>query len=362
VTPPLDIEIHFRYSGGAEITCAWHHTFDDAPVSVLLGPSGSGKTTLLRCLAGLERPSSGHIRLGRDVWFDASRKTHRPPQQRDIGVLFQDYALFPHMNVADNVTFGSGTMSRRAVADRLAELLDMFGLHGLADRFPRQLSGGQQQRVALARTVFRRPSLLLLDEPLSALDAMTREHVREELNSQIRSLHIPAYIVTHDRLDALALGDRTVLIDHGRVVQSGLTREVFAHPATPTAARLVGVDTVVFGHVESTDNGLATVLVDGRAIRAEAPVTGVEEVALCIRAEDVLIARTADNEMSAMNRWPGVIRSDVPEGPFIRVVMDCGFRMSALVTRDAWQRLALRVGDSAVAIVKAASIKVLPRH
>jgi molybdate transport system ATP-binding protein len=362
VTDLFDIDVHFRFRDGPALECSWRHAFDGAPITVLLGASGSGKTTLLRCLAGLERPQRGHIRFGSDVWFDRGQKIHVPPERRHVGLLFQDYALFPHMTVAQNITFGGAGMPRAEVAARLAELIDVFALHGLERRGPRQLSGGQQQRVALARAVFRRPRLLLLDEPLSALDAVTREGIREELRVLVRGLGIPAYIVTHDRVDALALGDRTVLLDAGRIIQSGSTPEVFADPSSPVAARLVGVDTVLVGKVIAVAHGLATVSVDGREVRAEAPVPGAAEVALCIRAEDVLVARSADAEMSAMNRWRGVIRSQTPEGPFIRVVLDCGFRLSALVTRDAWQRLSLHAGDEAFAIVKAASIRVLPRH
>jgi molybdate transport system ATP-binding protein len=362
VTGPLEVDFRFQFRHGPPIECAWRHALDDAQVTVLLGASGAGKTTMFRCLAGLERPQRGYIRFGSEVWYDHLSKVHVPPERRHIGLLFQDYALFPHLTVAQNVTFGASSMSRAQAAARLAELLGVFDLRGIEGRVPRQLSGGQQQRVALARAVFPRPGLLLLDEPLSALDAVTRETIREELRVLIRALRIPTYIVTHDRVDALALGDRTMLIDGGRVVQSGPTQEVFGHPETPTAARLVGVDSVLIGRVMATGNGLATISVGGREVRAEAPVHGAEEVALCIRAEDVMIARTVHAGMSAMNRWAGIVRSDTPEGPFVRVTLDCGFRLSALVTRDAWTRLSMRAGDEAFAIVKAASIRVLPRY
>jgi len=265
------------------------------------------------------------------------------------------------MTVEHNIAFGAPGLSRQSTRRRLDELVDVFRLHGLEKRLPSHLSGGQQQRVALARAVFRRPALLLLDEPLSALDSATREDVRDELRVLIRTLDIPTYLVTHERVDALALGDRTMLMDHGRIVQTGSTRDVFNHPSTPIAARLVGVDTVLIGRVTATANGLATVSVGGQALRVQAPAGGGEEVALCIRAEDVLVARTVDGDMSAMNRWSAVVEYDTIEGPFVRVMLDCGFRVSALVTRDAWQRLSLRPGDHALAIVKAASIRVLPR-
>jgi molybdate transport system ATP-binding protein len=362
VSQHLDVDIKLQYRNGPAIECAWNHSLEDPGVTVLLGPSGSGKTTLLRCLAGLERPQRGHIRVGARVWFDAQRRVCLPPDRRDIGLLFQDYALFPHMTVEQNISFGAPRLSRDAMSSRLAELLDVFRLHGLEKRMPRHLSGGQQQRVALARTVFRRPELLLLDEPLSALDAVTREEVRNELRVLLQALDIPTYVVTHDRIDALALGDRTILMDNGRIIQSGATRDVFGNPATPIAARLVGVDTVLIGQVASVAHGLASVSVGGQKVRAEALAGSGEEVALCIRAEDVLVARTADGDLSAMNQWPAVVEYETAEGPFVRVMLNCGFRLSALVTRDGWHRLALKPGDRALAIVKAASIRVLPRH
>jgi molybdate transport system ATP-binding protein len=362
VTGALELDISFRFGARSVVECAWRHPFDEGGVTVLLGASGSGKTTLLRCIAGLERPSRGYIRFGSGTWFDRERRVDVPPERRHVGMVFQEYALFPHMTIEQNVTFGAAHMTRAAAAARFAELAEAYSLRGLEARLPRQLSGGEQQRVALARAVFRGPRLLLLDEPLSALDAVTRENIREELRLLVRQLGIPTYIVTHDRADALALADRTVLMDGGRVIQSGRTREVFGNPQTPVAARLVGVDTVLIGRVKSIDHGLATISVDGRDVRAEAPAHQATEAALCIRAEDVLIARRGDADMTAMNRWPCVIRSETPEGPFVRLTLDAGFRLTALVTRDAWERLAMHTGDEVVAIVKAASIRVLSRR
>jgi molybdate transport system ATP-binding protein len=237
----LDVDFAFRYPGAATtIECAWQDPIGDPQVTVFLGSSGSGKSTILRCLAGLERPQRGHIRFGERVWFDAAQSIHLPPDQRDIGLLFQDYALFPHMTVERNIAFAARSMTREAVAHRVSDLLEAFRLRGLERRLPQQLSGGQQQRVALARAVFRRPKLLLLDEPLSALDRATADEVREELRVMTRALAIPTYIVSHDRDDALALADRMVVIDEGRIVQTGTTQQVFSAPETAAAARLVG--------------------------------------------------------------------------------------------------------------------------
>ncbi|MBI3046738.1 MAG: ABC transporter ATP-binding protein [Acidobacteria bacterium] len=368
----LDVDFEFRYppstgSGeagreGASVACRWRDPVGEPRVTVFLGASGSGKTTVLRCLAGLERPQRGHVRFGDHVWFDAERRVHLPPDRRDVGVLFQEYALFPHLTVAQNIAFGARHLTHAAVAARVGELLDTFRLRGLEGRRPRQLSGGQQQRVALARAVFRVPKLLLLDEPLSAVDRPTGDELREELRSLIRALAIPAYIVSHDRVDALTLADRTVLIDGGRIIQSGTTQEVFDHPASAAAARLVGVDTILLGRIAAVEDGLARIIVAGREVRAQAPAEAGHEAALCIRAEDVALARHDVTDSSVMNRWRATIVTETMEGPFVRVGLDCGFRLSALVTRDAWRRLALKPGDDAWAIVKAATIRSLPRN
>ncbi len=236
----LDVDFTFRYPKGATVECAWQDPVDEPGVTVLLGLSGSGKTTILRCLAGLERPQRGHIQFGDHTWLDTDTGLHLPPDRRDVGVLFQEYALFPHLSVQRNVAFGARGAARHGAAARVAELLDAFQLRGLEHRLPGQLSGGQQQRVALARAVFRRPKLLLLDEPLSAVDRPTGEELREELRTLIRALAIPTYIVSHDRDDALRLADYTMVIADGRIVQRGTTREVFDAPATAAAARLIG--------------------------------------------------------------------------------------------------------------------------
>ena len=363
----LDVDFEFRYrasrgdSSPPGVVCRWQDPIAEPRVTVLLGASGSGKTTVLRCLAGLERPERGRIRFGDRVWFDASARVHVPPHRRNVGVLFQDYALFPHLTVAGNIAFGAAETSRAAAARRAEELAGVFQLRGLEARLPRELSGGQQQRVALARAVFRRPQLLLLDEPLSALDRPTRDELREDLRSLIRELATPVYLVSHDRVDALTLADRTIVLDGGRVVQAGPTHEVFEHPATAAVARLVGVDTILLGRITAVRDGLARIEVEGRDVWAEAPAAAGHEAALCIRAEDVAIARHDAVDSSAMNRWRGVVRSEAREGPFVRVSLDCGFHVSALVTRDAWQRLGLKPGDEAWAVAKAASIRSLPR-
>jgi iron(III) transport system ATP-binding protein len=203
----------------------------------LLGPSGCGKTTLLRIIAGLEEPSAGQVlQAGADV-------TGLPPSRRDFGIVFQSYALFPNLTVAQNIAYGleSRRLPRSEVTARVAEMLALVGLTGYETRYPAQLSGGQQQRVALARALAISPGLLLLDEPLSALDARVRGRLRLEVAALQRRLGVTTIMVTHDQEEALTMADRVVVMERGRIVQAGAPREVYRTPATPFVADFVGL-------------------------------------------------------------------------------------------------------------------------
>ena len=217
----------------------------------LLGPSGCGKTTALRVLAGLEVASGGAVHLGgRDV-------STIPTNRRDIGMVFQSYSLFPHLRVADNVAFGlrRRRVAPRAAATRAADALALVGLDHLADRFPHQLSGGQQQRVALARALVTEPRVLLLDEPLSALDAKVRVQLRDEIRRIQLRLGITTVFVTHDQEEALAVSDRIAVMNAGRIEQVGSPEDLYLRPATPNVAAFVGVSSVVRGFVPGTAPG-----------------------------------------------------------------------------------------------------------
>ena len=220
-----------------------------------LGPSGCGKTTNLRMIAGLETPSAGTITInGRDV-------THLPSNQRDIGMVFQSYALFPNMTVAQNVAFGLkvAKKSPAEIKSRVDEMLAMIKLPQLADRFPYQLSGGQQQRVALARAIATKPQLLLLDEPLSALDAKIRVSLREEIRNLQRALGITTIFVTHDQEEALSMSDRIVVMSEGRVEQLGTPFEIYNHPRTRFVASFVGTLNLLSGRVVDPANGVVAI-------------------------------------------------------------------------------------------------------
>lgn len=349
-------EFERRFPSGVSIAARLRMPLAGFRVTTLFGPSGCGKTTILRCLAGLDRPSAGTIASGRNVWFDSTSQVCLSPQQRDVGFLFQDYALFPHLTIAENVGFGLRPDQRSA---SVAELMSTFDLTGLERRLPDQISGGQQQRVALARVLARRPRLLLLDEPLSALDAVLREQLRTQLRRQLAVFQIPVVLVTHDRTEAIALSDELIVMESGRIRQTGTVEEVISRPNDLSVARIVGVETVVLGTILSVQDGLATVQVGSATLLAVAPTDSSKTVHVCIRGEDVAIQKGPVGETSVRNRLPAVILSLIPEGPLVRVHMDCGFELTALVTRPACDELQLRPGDRVTASLKAPAIHLI---
>jgi molybdate transport system ATP-binding protein len=357
----LAAEFAKQFPGGPVIAAALSVPLDAFSVTVLFGPSGSGKTTVLRCLAGLDRPDRGHIRFGDEAWFDAGQGVYLPPQRRDIGYLFQEYALFPHLTVAANLAYGLSEVGRSERRQRVQEMADLLGLSGLEGRYPRQLSGGQQQRVALGRALVRRPRLLLLDEPLSALDAPSREQLRRELRGLLAARRVPTVLVTHDRVEALSLGDAAVVLHEGRVVQSGPVGEVFARPASVEVAKIVGVETVEAAKVLAVADGLATVTVGPARLVALAGDAGVGDAYVSIRAEEVILEKGAVAASSARNRLAGKVTAMVREGPMVRITVDCGFPLTALVTSQACRELDLRDGDAVTALVKAPAIHLIPR-
>lgn len=226
-------------------------------IVALLGPSGCGKTTMLRLIGGFEHLDAGSITIGGRKVADANANTHLPPQNRHIGMVFQDYALFPHLDVAANVGYALG---RRPDQARVAEVLELVGLAGLGERRPHELSGGQQQRVALARALAPRPTVILLDEPFSNLDASLRNTVRREVRRLLRAAGVSALLVTHDQDEALSLADRVAVMHAGRIEQTGAPEAVYASPATRWVATFLGEIEVLSGdaHAGTVTTALAT--------------------------------------------------------------------------------------------------------
>ena len=329
-------------------------------VTVLFGSSGSGKTTVLRCLAGLERPDSGTIKFGDEIWFDKSASVFVTPQRRNIGYLSQDYALFPHLT-AHNIGYGLRALPPGERTTRVNELLQLLGLEEFGRKYPSELSGGQQQRVALARAVVRRPRLLLLDEPLAALDAPTRARLRSELRRLLTQLGIPTVFVTHDRTEALALGDDLVVMHDGKNVQQGPPHEVFSRPASLAAAGAVAVETVLPGRVVEPGDLVAVEVgnVKLTALAGDMP-PGTKGVYVCIRAEDVILMRGEGARSSPRNCLPAVVRGLAREGPMMRIDLDCGFPLIALLTKQACEELALEKNQRVLALIKAPNVHLIP--
>ncbi|MBK9373251.1 MAG: ABC transporter ATP-binding protein [Holophagales bacterium] len=358
---PLEARFVRRFRGGPAISADLVLPGGDGPVTVLFGPSGSGKTTVLRALAGLDRPDEGTIVQGDETWLDTARGVFVPARRRRVGLLFQDYALFPHLTARQNVAFGLHRTGSAERARRTAEVLALLKLDGLGDRRPAELSGGQRQRVALARAIAPSPRLLLLDEPLSALDAPTREELRGDLRALLLRLGVPAIVVTHDRIEALALGDRMAVMVDGGIRQHGRVADVFERPADRDVARCVGVDTVLAGRVVEAAEDLATV--EAHGLRLAAVDRGLRgDVWALLRAEDVTLEQGGGARSSARNHLPGIVASVTSEGPLVRVVLTCaGTRLSALITRASRTELALAEGAEVFAVIKAPSIHLVPR-
>jgi molybdate transport system ATP-binding protein len=357
----LVARFELRYSRGATIVADLEQPADGFGVTVLFGPSGCGKTTLLRCLAGLEAPQSGFITFGGETWFDAARGIHRSPQERGIGFLFQEYALFPHLTVVENIAYGLRDLPPPQRRERIVEMRDRLQLEGLDDRYPHQISGGQQQRVALARALARRPRLLLLDEPLSALDGTLREELRGQLRRILSRFDVPVIVVTHDRVEAIALGDRIAVMQGGRIRQSGDLAAVFAHPVDADIARIIGVETILEGRITSVNDGLATVQIGAATLIGVAPPGDTEHVHVCIKGEDVTLQHGHRDHISVRNQLPATVKWMSPEGPLVRVGLDCGFELTSLITRPACEELQLATGTPVTALIKAPSIHLVPR-
>jgi molybdate transport system ATP-binding protein len=338
-----------RFASGFAIDVDWVMPLGAATVTVLFGPSGAGKTTLLRLIAGLERPDSGSIAFRGEEWFSGRSLA---PQQRRAGFLFQDYALFPHLTAEANVGFGARDLAR---AERL---IRAFELDKLRAHFPRQLSGGQQQRVALARALAANPALLLLDEPLAALDAALRVRTRQDLRRMLLESGVPSIVVTHDRAEAIALGDWMAVMIDGTIRQTGPVRDVFRRPADPRVAESLGVENILPAQIVARHAGVLTVAVGTSHLQC---VDGGESGAMlaCIRAEDVALTREAHLETSARNRIAGAVREVSIEGPLARIEIDCGFPLVALVTAQSANELDLKSGEEIFAVVKATSVHLV---
>lgn len=337
--------------------------------TILFGPSGAGKTTLLDCVAGLMKPDSGRISIGERVLFDSSRRIDVSVQKRRVGYVFQNLAVFPHLTVEQNVTFGLAKWPRKKRAERVAEILREFRIADLAKRNARQISGGESQRVALARTLVTEPELLLLDEPLAALDAATKSKIIDDLRSWNRVHSIPIIYVTHSREEVFALGERVVILDRGRVVAEGTPHEVMSAPLQETAAQLAGFENVFDAVVEAVrpERGTMTCRLasdESSAVVLETPlVRGGAGAAfrVGIRAGDILLATVAPVGLSARNVLPGRIISIEKRDVIVAVRVQCRVEMEVHLTLAARDALHLEPGREVWLVIKTHSCHLMQR-
>jgi len=343
-----------------------------APGEVLavLGPNGSGKTTTLRVLAGLLAVESGRVVIGGVVVDDPEARTFVMPEHRRIGMVFQDHLLFPHLDLTENVAFGlrARGVGRDEARRRAVDWLDRVGIGELADARPRAVSGGQAQRAALARALVTEPSLLLLDEPLAALDVTTRTSLRRELRSHLGEFGGASVLVTHDTLDALALADRVIVIEEGRITQAGTLHDVTSTPRTPYVADLMGTN-LLSGHAEGTSvqldgDGPIGSAEQATASAGRATVVTAEAhhgpVLVLVRPSSVTLHRDEPTG-SPRNRWRGTVTGFDLLGDRVRVRIDGPVPLVAEVTPSAVDDLDLTAGSTVWAAVKATDLTVVDR-
>jgi molybdate transport system ATP-binding protein len=322
-------------------------TIDVAPgFTILFGASGSGKSTLLDCVAGLVRPDAGRISIGDTILFDSKQAFCLSPQQRGVGYVFQSLALFPHLTVEQNVEYGLARIHRGERAAQTREILKRFRLEGLAQQKPGAISGGEKQRVALARSLVTQPRALLLDEPLSGLDAELRRIIVEDLRAWNAARPIPIVYVTHSRDEAESLGVRIVALEAGKVMREGLPSDVLDAPRRHRLAQIAGFENVLEGTVRELHeaDGTMRVRLESGNCEIEVPLAHAaagERVRIAIRAGDILLATEAPQKLSARNVLAGRIRSLEERVGLFAAHVDCGAEFTVHVTRGAVRELRL---------------------
>ncbi|MCK5801660.1 MAG: ABC transporter ATP-binding protein [Lentisphaeria bacterium] len=347
----------------ARITKQLRHFQLDVEIAVgdgtnvaIVGPSGCGKTTVLNCVAGLVRPDDGVVTLDAHTVFDAQNGINIPPEQRNVGMVFQQYALFPHLTVFDNVAYGLLTrhMPERDVHARVDKILERVGMRAFAKARPGELSGGECQRVAIARAVAPNPKMLLLDEPLGALDTSVRRRVRRKLRDLLDSLSVTVILVTHDYEDALVLAEHTVVLNQGLVVREGTHEELLLHPKSKFVADFTGVNFFA-GTVCPGESELREIRIENAALRADTNANGT--VGISFYPVDVMV-HVDQPQNSPHNLFHGTVRELVNLGGRVRAFVDAGLPLMAEMTPGESEVLGLSVGQKVHLTIAPAAIRV----
>ncbi len=339
--------------------------FSAAPgFTILFGISGAGKTTLLDCIAGLSAPDQGHIVIGERVLFDAASGVNLPASKRGVGFVFQDLGLFPHMTVEENVQYGIVDFPKEERKRRTDAILEAFHIASYAKRFPLQLSGGERQRVALARALVMEPCVLLLDEPLSALDASIKATIMDDLCAWNRSHGIPILYVTHSRAEVLALGESIIVLKGGKIIAEGAPNDVLQSPRHEGLAHLAGFENVFDAHIVDSDETLGTMRcqLGQTKICLETPLGWFDpgmQVRIGLRAGDILLATEHPSYLSARNLIAGTVVSIKESDYLARIVVDCGLLVHVHLTLGARRSMNLDLGAPVWLVIKTHSCALL---
>jgi molybdate transport system ATP-binding protein len=333
-------------------------------ITILFGASGAGKTTLLDVIAGLRAPQSGRIAIGDRILFDSEKGINLPVKARNLGYVFQDLALFPHLNVEANVRYGLATRRLEKAEERAETVMASLGILSLRERRPAELSGGERQRVALARALVIRPSILLLDEPLAALDLPVRMKIAEDLRRTIQAEPLPVIYVTHSRDEVFMLGEKLLVLERGNLIAQGTPHEVMSAPRSETVAQLAGFENIFDAQVSAThpDRGTMSCRIGSRGVELETPLVQAEagsKMRVGISAGDVLLAASQPSGLSARNILPGRLVSLAQRDAMVLARVDCGVEFAVHLTMSACESLALRPGRQVWLIVKTHSCHLL---
>lgn len=328
-----------------------------AGITILFGPSGAGKSTLLDCIAGLVHPDQGQIRAGDDTLFDSEHAINLPPRARRVAYVFQTLALFPHLTAEENVAYGLANLPNRERAGRVEELLHAFRVENLRSRKPAEVSGGERQRIALARSLVTQPRVLLLDEPLSGLEASLKDAIMDDLRAWNAAQRIPILYVTHNREEVTALGERVLAIEDGRIVGQGAPLEVLDAPRRKRLAQAAGFENLLHGNVVDLrePDGVMRVRLGTNSCEIEVPLgyAGVgDRVCVAVRAGDILLATQAPQGLSARNILLGRIVRLESKGSLTEARVDCGVEFVVHVTPGAVRALELFENQRVWLVVK----------
>lgn len=333
-------------------------------ITILFGASGAGKTALLDCIAGLTVPDAGKIAIADRFLFNSEQGSNLPVQNRRIGYVFQDLALFPHLSAARNIAYGLAALTREEQRKRSEAILESFHVAHVRDRKPTEISGGERQRVALARALVTDPCVLLLDEPMAALDAATKAKIIDDLRAWNRAHGIPILYVTHSREEVFALGERVIMLENGRVIAHGSPHEVMTAPRQETVAQLAGFENIFDALVIASheDRGTMTCRIGNSSVELETPLVRAQvgsALRIGIRAGDILLATIRPQGLSARNLIPGRLVSLEQRDVIVSARVDCGVQMEVHLTLAARDALQLTSGCEVWLIVKTHSCHLM---